>query len=214
MSTIRILIVDDHAVVRKGLALVLRLEPGFEVVGETGAGDEVLALAAALRPDVILLDRVLPGLDGRTVTAAVKTALPATRVLILTGAEVDESVTDIIAAGADGYVLKEIEPAELKQAIRAVARGEAYLQPAVARRVMDALIRRRQPQPAVALTPREREVLQYMAAHATYREIAARLIIGEETVRSHAKSILSKLNQPDRARAVEEARRLGLLPPL
>ena len=81
-----------------------------------------------------------------------------------------------------------------------MARGEAYLQPAVARRVMDALIRRRQPQPAVALTPREREVLQYMAAHATYREIAARLIIGEETVRSHAKSILSKLNQPDRAR--------------
>ena len=129
MSTIRILIVDDHAVVRKGLALVLRLEPGFEVVGETGAGDEVLALAAALRPDVILLDRVLPGLDGRAVTVAVKAALPATRVLILTGAEVDESVTDIIAAGADGYVLKEIEPAELKQAIRPWPAGKPICSP-------------------------------------------------------------------------------------
>ena len=210
-TPIRILIVDDHAVVRKGLAMVLRLEPGFEVVGEAGTGAEALALARALHPDVILLDRMMPGMDGGAVAKAVKATLPETRILILTGTEVDAGVIEIISAGVDGYVLKEIEPAELKQAIRTLARGEAYLHPAVTRRVLENLALRPSSGIAITLTPREKEVLQWMATHATYREIAVRLFVGEETIRSHAKNILKKLGQTDRAQAVIEAARLGII---
>lgn len=210
-STVRILIVDDHAVVRKGLAMVLRLEPDFEVVGEAGTGEEAVALARTLRPDVILLDRVMPGMEGGATARAIKAALPQTRILILTGTEIDAGVIEIIAAGVDGYVLKEIEPAALKQAIRTLARGEAFLHPAVTRRVLENLALRPPYGAAVSLTAREREVLQWMATQATYREIAARLVVGEETIRSHAKNILKKLGQTDRVQAIMEAARLGLI---
>jgi len=210
---IRILIVDDHAVVRKGLAMVLRLEPDFEVVGEAGDGRKAVELARTLRPDLVLLDLVMPGMSGEETAMALRSAVPGVRVLVLTGAELDEGLLDMLASGVDGYVLKDIEPDELAQAIRAVARGEAYLHPAVARRVLDRLAARQAhpPMPDMQLTPRELEVLRLMATPATYREIAEQLVVSEETVRSHAKRILSKLQQPNRAQAVLAAVRAGLI---
>ncbi len=210
---IRILIVDDHAIVRKGLAMVLRLEPGFEVVGEAENGHRAIELARTLRPDLVLLDLKMPEMDGEEVAAALRATLPDVRLLVLTGVELDEGLVDTLAAGVDGYILKDVEPDELAQAIRAVARGEAYLHPAVARRLLDRLATRpmASPPPAARLTPRELEVLRWMATPATYREIAEHLFVSEETVRSHAKRILSKLQQPNRAQAVLAAVRAGLI---
>ncbi len=210
---IRILIVDDHAVVRKGLAMVLRLEPDFEVVGEAGDGHKAVELARTLQPDLVLLDLMMPGMGGEETAKALRAAVPNLRILILTGAELDEGVLDVLALGVDGYVLKDIEPNELAQAIRSVVHGEAYLHPAVARRVLDRLAVRKAPAPTpgLDLTPRELEVLRLMATPATYREIAEQLVVSEETVRSHAKRILSKLQQPNRAQAVLAAVRAGLI---
>ena len=212
-SRIRILIADDHAVVRKGLAMVLRLEPGFEVIGEAGDGRKAVELARILRPDLVLLDLMMPGMSGEETALALRAAVPGMRVLVLTGAELDESLFDMLAAGVDGYVLKDIEPDDLAYAIRAVIAGEAYLHPAVTRHVMNRLAARREslPVPQTHLTPRELEVLRWMATPATYREIAAQLVVSEETVRSHAKRILSKLQQPNRAQAVLAALRADLI---
>ncbi|NWG33763.1 MAG: response regulator transcription factor [Chloroflexi bacterium] len=206
---IRILIVDDHAVVRKGLAMVLRQEPDFEVVGEAQNGREGLEAAARLQPDLVLLDLVMPEMDGQAMALTLRRAHPHIKIMMLTGTEVDDRVFDLIAAGVEGYVLKNIEPAELVGAIRSVMRGEAYLHPDVMRKVM----RRIQPQstPPVSLTPREHEILEWMATPNTYKQIAAQLSIGEETVRSHAKSILEKLKQPNRAQAVLTALKMGLI---
>lgn len=232
MSTARtrILIVDDHTIVRKGLAMVLRLEPDFEVAGEAADGAEGLTLARQLQPDLVLLDLMMPEMDGQSLAAALRSELPEVRILFLSGAELDERLLDVLAQGVDGYVMKDIEPDDLRQAIRAVARGEAYLQPAVARRLLDRFSGQARaqatamtaveayPEPGTIdqpvveeLTPRELEILQHMAGAATYREIAAELFISEETVRSHAKHILSKLGQPNRVQAVLTAVRLGLI---
>jgi len=208
-NPIRILIADDHAVVRKGLVMVLRLEADFEVIGEAGNGQEAADLARALHPDVVLLDRMMPVLDGGEAATAIKKDNPDTHIIILTGTEVDPGVIDILSLGIDGYVLKEIEPGELKNAIRTVARGEPYLHPNVTRLVLNQITK--QPRPADLLTSRELEVLRWMSTAATYREIGDELSISEETVRSHAKHILSKLGQPNRTGAVLEAGRLGLL---
>lgn len=212
-TPIRLLIVDDHAVVRKGLSMVLGLEPDFEVVGEAEDGRQAVELARRLRPDLVLLDMKMPEMDGEATALALQTAAPDARVLILTGTELDEGLTNMLAAGVDGYVLKDIEPDELAMAIRAVAQGEAYLQPSVARRVLDRLTSRPTAPPTadVRLTPREAEVLRWMATPATYQEIAGQLYVSEETIRSHAKHILSKLQQPNRAQAVLAAVRAGLI---
>jgi DNA-binding NarL/FixJ family response regulator len=209
----RILIVDDHAVVRKGLIMVLRLEPDFEIVGEAENGHRALELAQQLQPDLVLLDLVMPEMDGKETTLKLRAWLPGAHILILTGVELDEGVMDVLAAGVDGYVPKDIEPEELAQAIRTVARGEAYLHPVMARRVLERMAARRlaPPTPRAQLTPRELEVLHLMASPATYREIAEKLFVSEETVRSHAKHILSKLQQPNRAQAVLAAVRTGLI---
>jgi DNA-binding NarL/FixJ family response regulator len=206
---IRILIVDDHAVVRKGLAMVLRQEPDFEVVGEAENGGVGLDVARSLRPDIVLLDLVMPQMDGQEMALALRKSDPAIKIMMLTGTEVDERVYDLVAAGIEGYVLKNIEPGELVRAIRAVANGEAYLHPDVMRKVMTML----QPHPlqSVSLTPRELEILAWMATPNTYKQIAGQLSIGEETVRSHAKSVLEKLKQPNRAQAVLAAVRMGLI---
>ncbi|MBI1879324.1 MAG: response regulator transcription factor [Chloroflexi bacterium] len=210
---IRLMIVDDHAVVRKGLAMVLRLEADLEIVGEAENGVRAVELAQQLQPDLVLLDFVMPEMDGRATALALQAAAPHVRILMLTGVALDERVLEMLAVEVDGYVMKDIEPDELAQAIRSVARGEAYLHPTLARRVLNRVAERRPSlsAPQVQLTQREQEILRWMATPATYREIAERLFVSEETIRSHAKHILSKLQQPNRAQAVLAAVRAGLI---
>lgn len=206
---IRILIVDDHAVVRKGLAMVLRLEPDLEIVGEAADGRIGLEAAKSLNPDIVLVDLVMPDMDGQQMALALREFNPRIKVMMLTGTAVDERVFDLVAAGIEGYVLKNIEPSELVRAIRSVVHGEAYLHPDVMRKIVSRI----QPQraPAISLTPREFEILEWMTTPNTYKQIALQLSVSEETVRSHAKNILKKLKQPNRSQAVLSAMRLGLI---
>jgi DNA-binding NarL/FixJ family response regulator len=206
---IRILIVDDHAVVRKGLAMVLRLESDLVVIGEAENGVAGLEAAQRLDPDIALVDLVMPEMDGQKMVLALRKTRPTIKVIMLTGTEVDDRVFDLVAAGIEGYVLKQIEPGELVRAIQAVAHGEAYLHPDVMKKVLT----RMQPQQSasISLTPRELEILEWMASPNTYKQIAAQLCVSEETVRSHAKSILEKMNQPNRAQAVLAAVRIGII---
>jgi DNA-binding NarL/FixJ family response regulator len=210
-NPIRILIVDDHAVVRKGLAMVLRLEPDLEVVGEAENGGVGLERARQLQPDIVLVDMVMPEMDGQAMALALRKSMPDVKIMILSGTEVDERVFDLIAAGVEGYVLKEIEPAELVRAIHAVMHGEAYLHPEVLKKVLGRMQGRPAMPTPIALTVRELEVLEWMASPNTYRQIARQLSVSEETIRSHAKSILDKLGQPNRSQAVLAAMRLGLI---
>lgn len=212
MDPIRILLADDHAVVRRGLALVLRQEPDFVVVGEAQDGQEAVSMALALIPDLVLLDWKMPRLSGLQAAAEIKRNLATARTLILSGAPVEDAALDALDQGVDGFVHKDISPAGLAQAIRAVAAGQRYLGP----EITQALIERSQRAPdslaaPVTLSPREVEVLALMATSATYREIGAQLFISEETVRTHVKRILTKLGQPNRTQAVIAAMRLGLL---
>ena len=206
---IRLLIVDDHAVVRKGLAMVLRLEPDIEVVGEAENGRAGLEAARRLQPDIVLADLVMPEVDGLQMALALRNSDPSVKIMMLTGTEVDERVYDLVAAGIEGYVLKNIEPGELVRAIHAVVHGEAYLHPDVLKKVLTRI----QPphSPVIILTPRELEVLEWMATPNTYKQIAAQLCVSEETVRSHAKNILEKMNQPNRAQAVLAAIKMKLI---
>ncbi len=210
-ESIRILIVDDHAVVRKGLALVLRLEPGLEVVGEAENGRKGLEAAQSLDPDIALVDLVMPEMDGREMALALRKSNPKIKIMMLTGTEVDDRVFDLVAAGIEGYVLKNIEPGELVRAIHTVTNGEAYLHPDVMKKVLSRMGSQPKHSHATSLTPRELEVLEWMATPNTYRQIADQLSVGEETIRSHAKNILEKMNQPNRAQAVLAAMRLGLI---
>ncbi|MEP7133550.1 MAG: response regulator transcription factor [Chloroflexota bacterium] len=208
-ESIRLLIVDDHAVVRKGLAMVLRLEPDIEVVGEAENGRVGLEAAKSLNPDIALVDLVMPEMDGQEMALALRKSNPKIKVMMLTGTEVDDRVFDLVAAGIEGYVLKNIEPGELVRAIHAVIHGEAYLHPDVMKKIVE----RMQPHhaPSITLTPRESEILEYMATPNTYKQIAGQLNVSEETVRSHAKNILEKMKQPNRAQAVLAAMRIGLI---
>jgi DNA-binding NarL/FixJ family response regulator len=206
---IRILIVDDHAVVRKGLAMVLRLEPDIEIVGEAENGRVGLDAAQRIVPDIVLADLVMPEMGGQEMALLLRKSNPAIKIMMLTGTEVDDRVYDLVAAGIEGYVLKNIEPGELVRAIHAVVHGEAYLHPDVMKKV----ISRMQPQRSsvISLTPRELEILEWMASPNTYKQIAAQLCVSEETVRSHAKNILEKMKQPNRAQAVLTAMRNGVI---
>ncbi len=208
-DSIRILIVDDHAVVRKGLVMVLRQEPDFEVIGEAENGIKGLEAVESLSPDIVLADLVMPVMDGQEMALALRKSNPNIKIMMLTGTEVDDRVYDLVAAGIEGYVLKNIEPGELVRAIRSIANGEAYLHPDVMKKVLTQL----QPQhaPAVSLTPRELEVLDWMSTPNTYKQIALQLSVSEETVRSHAKNILEKMGQPNRAQAVLAAVKSGLI---
>ena len=206
---IRILIVDDHAVVRKGLAMVLRLESDLEVVGEAENGRVGLEAAQSLNPDIVLVDLVMPEMDGQEMALALRKSNQLIKTMMLTGTEVDDRVLDLVAAGIEGYVLKNIEPAELIRAIHAVMHGEAYLHPDVMKKVLERM--KPQQPPAVLLTHRELEVLEWMATPNTYKQIAAHLGVSEETIRSHAKSILEKFHQPNRAQAVLAAMKMKLI---
>jgi DNA-binding NarL/FixJ family response regulator len=216
---IRILLADDHEVVRRGLMLVLRQEPDFEVVGEAENGAEAVSLAVDLAPDLALLDWKMPKMDGLQAAREIKRNTASVRTLILSGAAVvgrqpsTTAVLDALDDGVDGFVHKDISPRQLAHAIRVVAGGKAYLGPEVTQALISRSQSAGQPiQPTIpSLSAREMEVLNLMATPATYREIGEQLYIGEETVRTYAKRIFSKLDQPNRTQAVIMAIRVRLI---
>jgi DNA-binding NarL/FixJ family response regulator len=206
---IRLLIADDHPVVRDGLSAMFARDPGFEVLGEARDGAEAVTLAQALKPDVILMDLRMPGMDGLTaITELARRGITA-RVLVLTTYDTDSYVLPAIEAGATGYMLKDAPRAELLHAVRAAAQGQSVLSPAVTARLMS---RVRTPG-AGPLSQRELEVLELVAAGNSNREAAARLFITEATVKTHLLNIYAKLGVGDRAAAVAEAFNRGLLTP-
>ncbi|MDP9313043.1 MAG: response regulator transcription factor [Chloroflexota bacterium] len=214
MAKIKILLVDDHEVVRRGLALLLDLEADLEVVGEAATGLEAIQQVQTLRPDFVLLDLRMPGMRGVQAARTIKRVSPQTRVLIVSGVDNAEEIVSALESNVDGYVLKDAPPSELIHAIRVIAGGEAYLQPAVTKRLLRRMAVAADPRPAVVppqLTPRELEILRLVAANQSNKEIAIALTIGEETVRSHIKRILQKLEQPNRVQAALTAVRLGLI---
>lgn len=205
---IRILIVDDHSVVRQGLQMFLRLDPDLEVVGEAANGAEALQLAHKLEPDVVLMDLLMPVMDGVTATAAIRRELPQIEVIALTSVLEDTSVFGAVRAGAIGYLLKDTEADELRRAIKAAAAGQVQLSPEAAMRLMREV---RAPENPDELTERETEVLRLLATGLSNKEIARSLTIGEKTVKTHVSNILSKLNVPSRTQAALHAVRTGLV---
>jgi len=208
---IRLLIADDHPVVRAGLAGLLSDEPGFEVVAEASDGDEAVRLAAATHPDVVLMDLRMPRVDGVAATARIvagDAGDPAPRVLILTTYESDDQILAAIEAGASGYLLKAAPQAEIVAGIRSVAAGQTALSPQVAVRLVE---RMRRPEPETVLTARETEVLRLVASGNSNKQIAFALGIGESTVKTHLLKVFDKLGVADRTRAVTLAMERGLL---
>lgn len=212
-SPLRVLIADDHEMVRRGLSLVLETEKDFCVVGEASTGRQAVEAVLQQRPDVLVLDLRMPDMDGIAVLKAVKREAPTTRVVLLTGYEADEAILRAVQEGADGFLFKDAPPAELCRAIRLVAAGEAYLQSEVTTKLVHLMAKRAAPLPprGSTLTPREREILRLMARGHTNQEIAELVGVSLETVRSHVKNILQKLDQPNRTRAVLYALRSGLV---
>ncbi|MFI5841911.1 response regulator [Catenuloplanes sp. NPDC051500] len=204
MTPVRLLIVDDHPIVRDGLVSLFDGDPGFEVLGEAADGAEAVRLARALHPHVILMDLRMPGTDGLTATRELAADF---RILVLTTYDTDHHVLPAIEAGATGYLLKDAPRDELTRAVRAAARGEAVLAPSVAALLMQRI---RKPPPG-PLSARELEVLRLIADGATNREAATKLFLTEATVKSHTLSIYTKLGVNDRAAAVTEAFHRGLL---
>ena len=210
-ARIRILLIDDHPVVRTGLRAVLEAESDLELVGEAESGMRAVSLAHRLRPDVVLTDLLLPDMDGVTVTQRVRAELPETRVVILTSMdEEDASVVRAVQAGAMGYVLKSANTAELVQAIRSAADGQVHLSARAAARLIQEM---RSPKNEVALTDREREVLRGVAIGRTNKEIARSLDIALTTVKSHVRSILDKLGVDSRTQAALHAVRSRMVSP-
>ena len=213
MSTLRVLIVDDHPVFRGGMRRLLEAVPETEVAGEAATADEAVARAAALRPDVVLMDLHLQDGSGIDAARRIMAELPTAGVLVVTMFEDDYSVFTAMRAGARGYVLKDADEDELLRAIRAVADGQAIFSPAIARRLTDFFAEPRPAAPAPAfpeLSEREREVLALIAQGTGNAEIAERLFISPKTVRNHVTSIFAKLQVADRAEAIVRARRAGL----
>lgn len=210
---VRVVLADDHPMFRYGLRAVLAAAAEVEVVAEAGDGEELVALVERERPDVVLTDLAMPGLDGAAATRRILLQHPDTGVLVLTMHEDDEALLGAMRAGARGYLLKGADRAEIVRAVLAVASGEAVYGAAVARRIVDfftAAQRRYAAQVFPQLTVREREVLELVAGGSGNHEIARRLVLSEKTVRNHVSTVLLKLQVPDRASAVARARDAGL----
>ena len=208
---IRVLIADDHAVVREGLRTLINTEPGMTVIGEAADGNEAIQQSLALQPDVILLDMVMPHKGGLEVIAAVREKDPRARILVLTSFAGDDVVFPAIKSGALGYLLKNSSPQRLLHAIEEVYRGEPSMSPAIAKKLMLEMQRPSELPPTKdPLTPREVEVLRLLAQGLTNHEIAEQLFIGEGTVRTHVSNILSKLHLANRTQAALYALREGL----
>ncbi len=214
---IRILVVDDQTLFREGLRTLLSVQPDFEVVGEAANGEEALRLAATLKPQVVLMDLRMPVLDGVAATRRLRQSLPDSRVIVLTTFDDDETVFDGLRAGAAGYLLKDVPTEKLVEAIRTTARGESFLQPSVASKVLAEFSRLANQQPASTealvepLSEREMGILRLVSAGSSNREIAGQLCITEGTVKNHITNIFSKLGVSDRTQAALKARELGLI---
>jgi NarL family two-component system response regulator LiaR len=210
-ETIRVLIADDHGIVRKGIRALLATEPGIVVAGEAADGQQAVARTLQLGPDVVLMDLVMPGIDGLEATEQIIAQRPDTRILVLTSFAGDDKVFPAIKAGALGYLLKDSGPEQLVEAIQQVYRGESSLHPSIARKLLRELAEPTQRTAETeTLTAREIEVLQLVAEGHSNREIAERLTISEATVRTHVSNILAKLNLGSRTQAALYALRTGI----
>jgi NarL family two-component system response regulator LiaR len=205
--TIRVMIADDHRVVRDGLRFMLTQETDIEIVGEAGDGEQAIHVAAATRPDVLLLDLYMPELDGHGVLAALRDAEHQPTVVVLTSATEDEDLVRAMRAGATSYLLKTASAEQVVAAVRDAAAGTANLTPALLTRLTQALHRPRPPDPLERLSPRERDVLHLVAQGHSNQQIAHQLAIGEQTVKTHVSSILTKLDLQDRVQAAIFAHR-------
>ncbi len=205
---IRIVIADDHAVVRQGLKMFLGLDPELEIIGEAVDGKQAVQLAHQLQPDVVLMDLLMPAMGGVEATTAIRRELPDVEVIALTSVLEDSAVIGAIRAGAIGYLLKDTESDELIRSIKAAAAGQVQLSPKAAARLMREV---RAPESPETLTERETEVLRLLASGQSNKEIAQTLYIGEKTVKTHVSNILSKLNVSSRTQAALYAARIGLV---
>jgi DNA-binding NarL/FixJ family response regulator len=216
--TIKVLIADDQALVRSGFRMILESRDDLTVVGEAGDGEQAIRLAGQTRPDVVLMDVRMPGLDGVAATARLTAAPDAPKVIILTTYDLEEPLYAALRAGASGFLLKDVRPADLVEAIRVVAGGDALLAPTATRRLLDRFLLT-DVTPAAhtgsldRLTEREREVLTLIARGASNAEIAGRLVVSETTVKTHVSAILRKLEVRDRVQAVVLAYDLGVVRP-
>jgi DNA-binding NarL/FixJ family response regulator len=206
--SIRVLIVDDHSVVRQGLRMFLELEPDIELVGEASNGLEALELTRQFKPDVVLMDLLMPKMDGVSATEIIRQELPPTQVIALTSVLEDQAIFDAIRVGAISYLLKDTESEKLCDAIRAAAAGEVRLSPEVAARLMREISAPESPE---TLTDRETEVLRVLARGLSNSEIAEELFVTESTVKTHVSSILAKLNLSSRTQAALYALKIGLI---
>lgn len=205
---VRVLLVDDHTVMRQGVRMLLSLDPELQVVGEAANGRDAVDLTHKLRPDVVLMDLVMPVMDGLAAIIEIRRELPETEIVALTSVLEDSIVTDVVRAGAIGYLLKDASGEELVKAIKSAAAGQVHLSPqAAARLVRDV----RAPDHPQTLTSRETDVLKLLAQGQSNKEIAQALAIGEKTVHSHVSNILAKLNVPSRTQAALYAIRTGLV---
>ena len=209
---IRVLVVDDHAVVREGLRAFLELQEGIEVVAEAADGREAVETAVRLSPDVVLMDLVMPRLDGVTAMRELRHSVPEARVIVLTSFLDDDKLLPALRSGAAGYLLKNTKPEELVRAVRAAHAGEALLDPVVAARLVETLAADGGEEPLDRLTPREREVLVLIGRGFPNKRIALELGLAEKTVKTHVGHVLAKLGVTDRTQAAVLAVRAGLVP--
>jgi DNA-binding NarL/FixJ family response regulator len=211
LDRVRILIADDHELVRQGLKAVLEIEDGIEIVGEASSGRMAIDKALELNPDVILLDLRLPDIDGVEVCAQIKQAKPDVKVVILTTFDEAEDIQGAMRAGASSYILKDIAPSDLVQALDAINKGKTVLDPGVADKLLKPVMSRKAVLYTEILSDRELEVLELMAEGMKNKEIAERLWISQTTVKTHVSHILQKLGQSDRTQAILRGIRLGLV---
>ena len=216
--SVRVVIADDQALVRGGFRMIIEAREDMEVVGEAGDGEEAVALVEQLQPDVVLMDVRMPGVDGIEATRRIAASGSSVRIVILTTYDVDEYVFSALRAGASGFLLKDVRPPDLTEAIRVVARGDALLAPGVTRRLLDRFAGvlpddAARPADLEELTEREVEVLRFVALALSNAEIASRLVLTEATVKTHVSSVLRKLGLRDRVQAVVFAYDVGLVRP-
>jgi DNA-binding NarL/FixJ family response regulator len=216
-NSIRVLVVDDQALVRAGFRMILEAEPDLVVAGEAGDGEEALVQIESCHPDVVLMDVRMPGVDGIEAARRILRADdPAVKVIMLTTFDMDEYVYDALRAGASGFLLKDVPPEQLVEGIRSVVSGESLLSPSITRRMIEVYLDRPRagpPSPALnSLTPREREILVLLARGLSNAEVAARLVVSETTVKTHVGRVLMKLGMRDRVQAVIFAYESGFVP--